>query len=193
MSSVAVCVCERPLCMAAGLQLCVSLHYTGVKLGKPQQHSCNSSQHHPSQEETGQEWKLKNEEGSLRCDIFCGLDSTPPPPKKFSSHSPSLVLLSVLSLFCATLPCKSFVPQQLRGEATLCSRPETLCTVMVPQHSFLCIRLTYTNTVHAHPEIQQYCPLIVGFRARYYEIRRHNYNKVHYYINRCTFNSILWC
>lgn len=113
-----VCVCVCPPSMAAGLQSGVCVYYIGAKLGKPQQHSCNSSQHHPSQEETGPEWKSKiffKEERT-----YSVVESQPPIQSPHILHplSTSLLFPSLFRfLSCATLPC--FVP----GEAALCLDP----------------------------------------------------------------------
>lgn len=149
MSSEPVCLCvsvyrawrQAFSCLSGvwkSVYKCVSVHCIGAKLGKPQKHSCNSSQHHPMQEETGQEWKFKKEKKGVReesswCDIFCGWDSIPPPPHThtnplnfsltfpipcplFSSLPPCL-----FSLSGATLPCKMQAtplrPEAAEGEA----------------------------------------------------------------------------
>lgn len=139
MSSEPVCLCvsvyrawrQAFSCLSGvwkSVYKCVSVHCIGAKLGKPQKHSCNSSQHHPMQEETGQEWKFKKEKKGVReesswCDIFCGWDSIHPPhththkPVKFLPHFPhplsSLQLAPSLSLF----PLWCHVALQNAGDA----------------------------------------------------------------------------
>lgn len=137
MSSEPVCLCvsvyrawrQAFSCLSGvwkSVYKCVSVHCIGAKLGKPQKHSCNSSQHHPIQEETGQEWKFKKEKkrsegGKLVVWHILRLRFNPPPhthkPVKFLPHFPhplsSLQLAPSLSLF----PLWCHVALQNAGDA----------------------------------------------------------------------------